>query len=903
MSSSAALSESMQRITTSKLNVLQKQRDTYEIRKQATLDAVRGQSNLPEQLLTLIDALVIHDVPPLVPNLSPDNVRRFLNQRRNDPSVSTAMLEGWKLDLERCLDIHSHKYEFASLFGQLVTEWLEKPSNAPALQRQPSSDSADTLSQDAFEPLGRQEMYDQWREWETLVFNPAQKSDPQNIKAYLSSLFESTAKAKKLTKTPLETLRARLKAFDLSHFDKDSLKRSIAGLLKTDLLAPSKRAALMDIKGNDLVLGEMVDVLNIQIDDLDQWSWEDEPVSVDLRRQLNGKYRVYMDEELLQALLIHFIGVRWAVHLKDAFTTFFHSGAWKLSSHRAPDRKARARRDFFLGKDYSPPDTVRNERRKDYEEDFFMTQLPSTIEEGSREYNGALTDVESEIPDYEKGLASKKDPMEIKQSLLHLVTTESLINTSLYGTFTVLQSDFRWFGPSLPHTTIFAVLEYLGIKDRWLKFFRKFLETPLRFVQDGPDAPTNVRRCGVPIEHALSDALGESVLFCLDFAVNQATHTNLYRFHDDLWFWGQEDVCVKAWATIGEFAKTMGLSVNEEKTGSVQVTQQPNASKPSKSLPQGKVHWGFLQLDTTGSWVINDAEVTHHISELRRQLQACNSVLATVQAWNVYASRFLANNFGQPQRCLGQRHIDMVIATFSDIQRRLFSDTFGAGSLLEYLKRIIEERFHVTGLPDGFFYFPLGLGGLDVRNPLIPLLLVREVQDTAAQRERMIGEAEKQKDPKEWIQEAFEREEEEYERCKKRYDDGEAGLKDHDNKLKKLDDDEEEQPFMSFEEFTRYREETSTFLLHAYLRLREEPSQKDVTLTTDVQAALKQLPRQAKEGIHGNEAAMGGYWKWVAQLYAGDVLARFGGLSMGEKKLLPLGLVTMLRGEKVRWEG
>ncbi|KAI4116366.1 MAG: hypothetical protein LQ345_003200 [Seirophora villosa] len=845
MSSSAALSESMQRITTSKLNVLKKQRDAFESKKQATLDTVQRESALPEQLLTLLDALVIHDVPAVVPNFSPDNVRRFLNQRRNDPSVSSAMLEGWKHDLEKCLQIQSHKYEYASLFGRLVTEWLEKPSNAPVLQRQSSNDSADTASQDSFEPLGRREMYDQWREWETLVFNPAQKSDPQTIKAYLSNLFESTETSKKLTKSPLETLRMRLKGFDLDPFDKDSLKRTIAGILKSDILAPSKKAALMDINGNDLVLGEMVDVLNIQIDDLDQWSWGENPVSVELRRQLNGKYRVYMDEELLQALLIHFIGIQWAVYLKDAFTTFFHSGAWKLSSHRALNRKARARRNEFLGEDASNSNTVRNERRRDYEEDFFMIQLPSSVKEGSRGYNGGLAPDECERSVQEEGFASKKDPMEIKQTLLHLVTTESLLNTSLYGTFTVLQSDFRWFGPSLSHTTIFTVLEYLGVKDRWLKFFRKFLETPLRFVQDGPDAPTNTRRCGIPIDHALSDAF-----------------------------------------------------VNEEKTGSVQITDQPNeSSKLHKSLPHGKVHWGFLQLDTTGSWIINDTEVTQHISELRRQLKACTSVLATVQAWNVYVSRFLANNFGQPQRCLGQRHVDMVIATFSHIQRRLFSDTFGAASLLEYLKRIIEERFH--------------LGGLDVRNPLIPLLLAREVEDTAAQQERKIGAVEKQKHPKEWIQEAFERDEAEYEVYKKRYDDGEV-IGEHNNNSKKLNnhtnndtDDEEDRPFMSFAEFTAYREDTSLPLLDAYFRLREAPPETHVSLTADVQAALRRLPdhRQGKEGIHRNIGLMDGYWKWVAQLYAGDVLARFGGLGMGEKKLLPLGLVTMLRGEKVRWEG
>lgn len=154
-------------------------------------------------------------------------------------------------------------------------------------------------------------MYDQRKEWESLVFDATQKSDPNSIRAYLSSLFASTGKAKKLTKTPIEAFRTTMKEFELGKFDLDSLKWCIKGLLRVDLLSPSKRAALSDINNNDLVLVEMVDVLNIQLDNLDQWSWGDQPVSVDLRRQVNGKYRVYMDEEILQAILIHFIGLKW----------------------------------------------------------------------------------------------------------------------------------------------------------------------------------------------------------------------------------------------------------------------------------------------------------------------------------------------------------------------------------------------------------------------------------------------------------------------------------------------------------------------------------------------------------------------------------------------------------------
>ena len=88
----------------------------------------------------------------------------------------------------------------------------------------------------------------------------------------------------------------------------------------------------------------MSDVLNIEIDGLDSWNWGDEAIPLEIRRALNGKYRVYMDEEIMQALLLHFIGIKWAVHIKAVFTTFFHSGAWKHSTRKSLDASARRRR-------------------------------------------------------------------------------------------------------------------------------------------------------------------------------------------------------------------------------------------------------------------------------------------------------------------------------------------------------------------------------------------------------------------------------------------------------------------------------------------------------------------------------------------------------------------------------
>lgn len=900
MASSIALSQSMHRITATKLTALSTQRDAFESEKKSLLDDVKNELSQSQRIRLLLDWFLKQEDKVVLDVLFTKNVQRFLNQSRHDNSVSPSLLEEWQVTFEKALDIQSRKYQYASLFGKLVTEWLEHPNDAVSGSVGLTHAESDTASQDSFEQVGRAEMHEQRAEWESIVFNTSTKSDPVTIKDYLSNLFGATSKAKKLSKTPLENLKEHIKDnLRLGNFTPDVVEWCIKGLLRMDLLSRDKRNAIIEFQSNSLVLVELADVLNMELDAIDSWSWGDNPIPLDMRRHLNGKYRVFMDEEILQALFLHFIGTMWAVHLKTVFMEFFHSGAWKQSSFRSLDRKARQRREGFLGSSRGAhsergaggrggrvglgggdenSSTVRNERRSKYQRDFLLTQLPSSISEKPRDYGNLSTDEDSEV----------KSPVAIKQSILHLVTTESLVNTRLYGSFTILQSDFKWFGPSLPHATIFAVLEFFGVPEKWLKFFRKFLEPPIIFAHDGPEAQTQVRRNGVPIQHVLSDALGEAVLFCLDFSVNQATSTNLYRFHDDLWFWGQDELAITAWKAIREFTEVMGLSLNTEKTGSIQIRGKSESAVTAEGLPKGSVQWGFLRLSASGKWVIDDKEVDDHIEELRRQLSACKSVLAWVQAWNTYVSRFFATHFGQPADCLGQQHIDLIIESFARIQRKLFT----AGKDIEdsaigYLKRMVAERFQMTDISHGFFYFPIELGGLDLQNPLIPLLLVH---------------ADAYQDPMERIEQAFEREEESYLDARKAYNDGEIGS--HTNSRSAYVPAEDE-PFMSLEEYTRYLEETSYPLWDAYTDLLGEPRIRKVERMSEVEDALEKLPpkSEAKCEIHGDWHGMTPYYQWVAQLYGGDVLKRFGSLSMGEKRLLPIGLASMLRSDKIRWQG
>jgi len=348
---------------------------------------------------------------------------------------------------------------------------------------------------------------------------------------------------------------------------------------------------------------------------------------------LNGRNRFYHDEDLLQSILLRYLGVKWSVHFKTALTDFQSSfEVWKSSSTpvSASDQK---RRQFFLGKALAQPSlTVESRRTCHFKDDILLEQLTEEV----NEQRGGYNDDTEEIGD------SRKSGQQITQGLLHILAAEIIMRTRLGEDVTVVRTDFAWFGPSLPHSTSFTILDFFNVSDKWISFFRRVLETPMKFLQGGENAPIQIRKRGTPISGPMSDMLGETVLFCLDFAFNQQTDgaqvpAAMFRLHDDIWILGSEITCENSWKAIMEFTRLTGLELNEEKTGSIKITRNDNEStRLSSVLPKGDVRWGFLRLDAhTGRFLIDQANVDTHIEELRRQLEACKSVFDWIQAWNV----------------------------------------------------------------------------------------------------------------------------------------------------------------------------------------------------------------------------------------------------------------------------
>lgn len=914
MTAISALPQTLKSITATKINELSKQRTLFDKRKDEILTAANNASDLRTRAYTLLDGLSRlkgypkdeldkNDLDLDVDSSTDDsddmevtspgmgqmyqadhtNIRRFLLQGRYDASISESTLRAWITRLENELRYLELKHEHASFYSKLVTEWLtqldEMTTTSPAESE--NDETKSNRSDDSFANVGRAEMHEQRATWETLVFTASSHVNEQSVRSYLENLFTKT----KLSRQALKELRESVQKFGTElaargeWFDVEELQWVSKALMKTDLLSNEKTTILKEFMRNKEVTQEVADVLNMRLASLDSWGWGGDGIPIEMRRQLNGKYRVFMDEDLLDSLLLQYLGSKWAVKLREVFKKFLRSYAWSPMHEDIP-KEYKERRKYFLGNNANTVGQGINELRKNtYRDEYFMSQLPESTGEGARNYDDN---------------SQSKSALDTKHSLLHLLITESIMHKNQRGEFTALRSDYQWFGPGLPHTTILTVLDYFGVPEMWLNFFKVFLEAPLTFVQDGPSATTQIRKRGVPMSHTLSDCFGESVLFCMDYAVNQNTNGGiLYRLHDDFWFWGTEETCEKAWLCMVKFANVMGLEFNEEKTGTVRMGKTAGGSSIS-ALPPGKIRWGFLVLDAEqGRFIIDQEQVNQHIEELDRQLSSCKSVFAWVQAWNGYFGRFFANNFAKPAMCFGRDHIDMAISTLSRIERTLFTKytkktSQTEGGVTDYLRGVIAKRFDIHDLPEGFFYYPVELGGLGLLNPFIRLLAMREnIKQTPHRR----------------IQKAALHDEMLYQSIKERFE------KHGSDALTTLQGaDGKPLPFMSLEEYTRYPETYSFNLCEAYRDLNEVPKERSVSPTasfTKNQAGLKgPAGRSAKPGsISASWGKMTPYWRWVAELYHDEMVCTYGSLAAVNREFMPLGVVKTLKEGRFRWQG
>lgn len=874
-------SKTLQSLTQSKIRELAKQQIAYKSEKANILTAATQHTDLRDNI-----ACILQGVKELLPdsarNSKSSNIERWLDQARYDSSIPQAKLESFRDHLISTLDAHSLKLDIADLYSQLLTEWMSPPS---ALDK--TSEEEDYLIVEERQKQKLQQLCDQF---ERVVFEPLE-TDEEEIHAFLHRLFPD-----EVSNLALDKLRDRVSGScsdfwqKKDPFDDKSLQACIRGLLTEDLLSEEKQDILKYFLENKVALTEVADVLNMRYADLNNWHWHaEEGTPVLPRQQLNGKYRIWVDEDVLQTLFTQYIAVRLCGTLKGILKEFIkEKSVWNWHPSPRMTERDSLRRKFYMTEDKNVF-SIEEHRKNDYLETDFLLHMP--LSESDLAERGMLYDDENNENGADRGVDG---PSNIKQQLLRKVASQVLIHRQIYGRAAVIQSDMQWYATALPHSTILAVMKFFGFPDKWLAFFRKYLEAPLNMddsaegrIQTG----TRIRKRGVPISHAMEKLTGELVLFPMDLAVNRETGLLLYRIHDDMWVCGEPNRCAKAWEVMQDYAKVTGVEFNRSKTGSVYLADSLDPDISAR-LPTGPVMFGFLRLNAeTETWEIDQSQVDAHVAQLQSQLNRCESVISWVRTWNSCIGRFFKNTFGQPAHCFGRVHIDAILSTYEKMQDTLFNSNtaYSGNTVTEHLRRKIHSRFGFSDIPDAFFFLPAELGGLGLRNPFLSVLLMRDSVELS---------------PIERVDRFSKSEQESYNYAKKTFDEMSEKLRRRRAETVNpgpnsgeplVITDADMNTFMSFEEYTRYRKSKSNSLRVLYKNLMLVPDTKRIQQTRECRDALDSVRRQFRLSNQSPEEM------WILQLYADDLLQRFGGLNLVDKRFLPVGVLAMMKEKRVKW--
>lgn len=169
----------------------------------------------------------------------------------------------------------------------------------------------------------------------------------------------------------------------------------------------------------------------MQLASIESFAWPHEGVQVEMRRHLSGKYRAYMDTEIITALLFQYLGMRWSVGFKAAFCNVVNSPAWKRDAREFTRTERLQRNECFKESKTDVLHSIEKERRAEQMKLFFMTQLPGELASLSP------YDVEPVV--------TGPAVVDVQQTLLKIVNTEIYLKRALHGQCTVVRTDLEWY--------------------------------------------------------------------------------------------------------------------------------------------------------------------------------------------------------------------------------------------------------------------------------------------------------------------------------------------------------------------------------------------------------------------------------------------------------------------------
>lgn len=671
-----------------------------------------------------------------------DTITRYIEQARDTKSVSETKLLNFERQLWNRLDKRLRRMDVSSLHLDLMREVMDANVSVASA----ATKLEDATIDDDFE-LVEDGLDDLLENFEARSFT-SKDVDTDAIEAYLSALFENSRYNRHL-----QWMRRAMKRFgegllaDGLELDQDSLMWTIMDLLKNDLISPDRKRTLENYLQSPIALRELVATINMK--SFRHWCYKytQGGLSINVRQDSMGQHCITFEEEIIDMLFLQCTATAWASKFKTSLSRFVRrSGAFF-----APPltRDERDKREYYLGRPIlmeppPPPEpapcgvchpcfvpapmpppppppprppldvtmtydastmvstpvtgpyaTVDSIKREDYTKKFLLSRLP-THDDGCT--------------------PSIVCPKDIQSDLLLTMAIDTKLRKALDGDASILSAEFDSLSSSLPHKTIIAVLKFFGVPQLFLNFFTRFLLVRLNLGPGPEGTPDRIvkRAHGASASHMMEVFLSEAVLVALDLAVHQKTNSYLYRLHDKMHFVGSQKQRQSAEEVITQFASIMGLEL------------RPESSASPKTL-----RIGLLAMHTdTAVFEIDEAKLISHAHWIKKQLNACTTILDWVRIWNREVGTYAAHLFGPLADAFGKPHLDAV----KSAHNRIYDVVLGGRDLTTYVKGLLQTHFpHVennTSLAiEAIIYLPQAYGGLGVQDPFVTLGFAQDIAE------------------------------------------------------------------------------------------------------------------------------------------------------------------------------
>jgi len=269
-------------------------------------------------------------------------------------------------------------------------------------------------------------------------------------------------------------------------------KSCISGLCAGNLLSEEKKSALQELDENTEVMAEVSSLLTSRLQNLERWDWPARSCqSLEIRRGLAAEWKGFLDEDVLTALFLQYIGVQWGVYLKRQFRRIYESSIWRKAQD-ADRMSIEGHRSEFHQQEFLSglPDSFASQgiqpileyvKAEGNSERFGSNShlLCGNLQTRSRSYreHNTLTFMPPPLP-----APPKRPIIGFKQAFLHFLSTEIRLNQTIHPDtpLLVVQADIESFTSTIIHEAILTTLGHFKVSSTWLDFFKKFLQPEIQ---------------------------------------------------------------------------------------------------------------------------------------------------------------------------------------------------------------------------------------------------------------------------------------------------------------------------------------------------------------------------------------------------------------------------------------